>query len=104
MLVTTRTRQNLHVFEPFNASIIWYLALNQFKGARCCCFIGSLMLHETFNVFSVRYFENELWYIEHVIVCLQDVMEHVFICQEIFVKEEVRKICFEDKDLLNLTT
>ena len=50
------------------------------------------MLHETFNVFSVRYFENELWYIEHVIVCLQDVMEHVFICQEIFVKEEVRKI------------
>ena len=62
------------------------------------------MLHETFNVFSVRYFENELWYIEHVIVCLQDVMEHVFICQEIFVKEEVRKICFEGKDLLNLTT
>ena len=42
--------------------------------------------------FPVRYFENELWYIEHIIVSLQDVMEHVFICQEIFVAEEVRTL------------
>ena len=63
------------------------------------------MLHETFGDFSVRYFEYglSLWYVEHVIVCLQDVMEHVFVCQEIFVKEEVRKICFEYKELLKLS-
>ena len=61
------------------------------------------MLLKTFGVFSVRYFEHELWYIEHVIVCLQDVMEHVFICQEIFVKEEVGSICFEYNDLFNLS-
>ena len=57
-------------------------------------------LSEMFDVFSVRYFENELWYIEHIIKCLQDVMELVFICQEIFVKEEVRKLCFKYKGLL----
>lgn len=41
---------------------------------------------------SLRYFENfEHWYIEHIIVSLQDVMDDVFVCQEIFVAEEVNK-------------
>lgn len=56
-----------------------------------------------FGVFSIRYFENELWYIEHITVSLQDVMEHVFICQEIFVAEEVSKPCLEYQELLKLS-
>lgn len=56
-----------------------------------------------FGVFSIRYFENELWYIEHITVSLQDVMEHVFICQEIFVAEEVSKLCLEYQELLKLS-
>lgn len=53
--------------------------------------IGSLFCKISYLDYLVNYLENEVWYMQHVGCCLQDVMDHVT-CPEIFVESEFKML------------
>jgi len=65
-----------------------------------CNSVSFTWCHELFKFFFClfRYLENDLWYIQHVTVCLQDVVDHALRCPEIYVEKEVVTKCSSSKD------